>query len=412
MLIKHNTRLISLSRFSWVKFRGLAVIGAVMVLGYVVVRSFAAGPMAAFEPETGALAGGATPQTITGASGSGVVKFTAAATPTPTPTAGGCIGAANTPGGPDPWGTCWPGPHNTGYPHGLAGDTRTPVTLTNVPGSVTSGMGWTWNAADQEIKVTGCGGVIDGMKINGSITITAGNGTHSPNTPCVTIKNSFINGGDIHTDTGGTGPVVISDTEVLSTPTSWWASIGFYNTFTYRVNSRGGQGTIKCADYCESYDSWVHGMDLNLSYHYNAFGGNGIEKTDGYFKIVHAYAACGDFATKRPEATADAGCSADIGFYGDFAPIHDITIDKTFFYGYHTNATFDEQSQPGYCLNPGYYPGKPYPNVSNIIVTNNVFARAQTNKCGAYGDTNTWQAGSGNVWSNNKYDDGTMITVQ
>lgn len=89
MLIKHNTRLVNLGSNSWVKFRAMAVVGAVMVLGYVVTRSFAAGPTAAFEPETGTLSAGAVVQSISGASGTGVVRFGTGTTtsPTPTPTA-------------------------------------------------------------------------------------------------------------------------------------------------------------------------------------------------------------------------------------------------------------------------------------------------------------------------------------
>src|SRR5580693_2614543 len=36
-----------------------------------------------------------------------------ATSPTPVSTAS-CAGAPNTPGGPDPWGGCWPGSSNTG----------------------------------------------------------------------------------------------------------------------------------------------------------------------------------------------------------------------------------------------------------------------------------------------------------
>ncbi len=321
---------------------------------------------------------------------------TSTTAPTTTTTAvqnGSCVGAKNTPGGPDGMGGCWPGPHNTGYPHGLQGDTRTPVTLTTYTGP-------------QEIKT--CGVVIDSKRVPFDLLVTAGNGTHSPNTPCVTIKNSLVEG-TIHTDNTNQGPVVISDTEV-AVETSWWASIGFYNTFTWRVNSHGGQGTIKCADYCASYDSWVHGMILDREYHYNAFGGNGMEAANGYFIIDHAYASCGDFAGKTASAVpGPAGCSADIGFYGDFAPIRNITINRTFFAS--TVASQITDTQPGYCLNPGYYPGKPYPNPSNVVITNNVFAKGPTGKCGVFGAINTWLSGSGNVATNNKYDDGTNVPL-
>jgi hypothetical protein len=259
-------------------------------------------------------------------------------------------------------------------------------------------------------QITTCGVVIDSKTVTGDLLISGGNGSHSAATPCVTIKNSLVKG-TIHTDSVADGPVVVSDTEVDAPADSYWASIGFYNMFTYRVNSHGGQGTIKCQAYCESYDSWVHGMDLNREYHYNAFGGNGIEAAGATFVINHGYADCGGFDSRTSSVGSDAGCSADIGFYGDFAPVRNITITKTFFAPSRPTSQFGGSTQPGYCLNPGYYPGKPYPNPSNIVVTNNVFARGPNGKCGEYGASNTWLNGSGNVWSGNTYDDGKAMTA-
>jgi hypothetical protein len=309
-----------------------------------------------------------------------------------------CVGAVNRPGGADPWGGCWPGPQNTGYPHGLSGDTRTPVTLTAYTGPTT---------------ITKCGVVIDSKVVSEDIVVTAGNGTHSPDTPCVTIKNSLVKG-VIHTDAASYGPVVVTDTEVAVPGLSWWENIGRYNIFVWRVNSHGSEGVIKCADYCVAYDSWVHGMYLGGQYHYNAFGGNGIESANGYFVIEHNWASCGDWAAWDPKLGSDAGCSAAIGFYGDFDPIRNITINRNYLAGAKIDASVPsaQYRQPGYCLNPGYYAGKPYPNPTNVRVTNNIFGRGDTGKCGIYGPTNSLNAAgkaSGNVWENNKYEDGAAI---
>jgi hypothetical protein len=307
--------------------------------------------------------------------------------------AGSCVGAANTPGGADPWGGCWPGPQNTGYPHGLPGDGRGAVSLTDYTGPTT---------------VRQCGTVIDSKIVSADLVIEAGNGTHSPDTPCVTIKNSLVKG-VIHIDLASYGPVVVTDTEVAVPGLSWWGNIGEYNFFVSRVDSHGSEGVIKCSDYCVARDSWVHGMYLGGAYHYNAFGGNGIESADGYFAIEHNWASCGDFAASDPQRSSDAGCSADIGFYGDFAPIRNITIARNFLAG----AVSGKPGQPGYCLNPGYYPGKPYPSPSNVKVTDNVFGHGYTSKCGAYGASNSLNAAgdaNGNVWENNRYDDGASIS--
>jgi hypothetical protein len=323
---------------------------------------------------------------------------TTAEPPTAQP-AGTCVGRANTPGGADPWGGCWPGPQNTGYPQGLPGDARTPVRLTAYTGPTT---------------INSCGTVIDGKIVTGDIILQAGNGTHDPGTPCLTIRNSLVRG-VIHTDEARFGPLVVSDTEVdLDGGVGWWENVGRYNTFTYRVNSHGGEGVIKCADYCEAHDNWVHGMHLGGSYHYNAFGSNGMEAADGRFVIDHNWASCGDWSGRDGAATGDAGCSADIGFYGDFAPIRNVTIHRNFLAGMRIDPTVPgaRDRQPGYCLNPGYYPGKPYPSPTDVTVTENVFGRGSSGKCGVFGPTNSLnKAGSpaGNAWLGNRYEDGTVI---
>lgn len=310
--------------------------------------------------------------------------------PTTPPTAAGCVGAPNTPGGADPWGGCWPGPQNTGYPKGLPGDSRKPVTLTTYTGPTT---------------IRTCGVVIDSKQVNGTLIIEAGNGTSSKSTPCVTIRNSLVKG-VIYSEKASYGPILIEDTEVSPPDLPWWENIGRSNFFAYRVNSHGGEGVIKCDSNCEAKDNWVHGMELGGSYHYNAFGGNG---TNG-FRIEHNYASCGDWS-KISSRTSDAGCSAVIGFYGDFAPIRNITINRNFLdSSFSTSAGV--HTQAGYCLNPGYYPGKPYPDTANIVVTDNLFARGTSGKCGVYGPTNSLNkqgSPNGNVWSGNRYADGVAI---
>jgi hypothetical protein len=42
-------------------------------------------------------------------------------------------------------------------------------------------------------------------------------------------------------------------------------------------------------------------------------------------------------------------------------------------------------------------------------VTNNIFAKGPTGHCGYYGAVSEWNSGNGNVWSGNKWDDGTAI---
>ena len=312
--------------------------------------------------------------------------------------ADGCVEGTNVAGSTDPWGGCWPGPQNTGYPQGLPGDTRTKVELTAYRGPTT---------------ISECGTVIDSKIVESDIVIVTGNGTNSPDTPCVTIKNSLVKG-VIHTDEAAFGPVVVTDTEVAVPGLSWWENIGRYNVFVNRVNSHGSEGVVKCASYCSVTNTWVHGMRLGGEYHYNAIGGNGIEPEDGYFRIEHNWASCGDWASWDEQAGADAGCSAVIGFYGDFAPIRNITISKNYLAGMTGDQPIPsaETRQPGYCLNPGYYPGKPHPAPSKLVIKDNIFGRGSSGKCGVFGPTNSLNAvgqTGDNEWVNNTYEDGEMI---
>lgn len=312
-------------------------------------------------------------------------------TPTTIP-AGDCVGAANTPGGADPWGGCWPGPHNTGYPHGLPGDTRTPVTLTPYTGPTT---------------IRSCGVSIDSKLVDDTLVIEAGNGTTSAATPCVTIRNSLVKG-VIFAEKTSYGPTLIEDTEVAPTDLPFWENIGRSNFFATRVDSHGGQGVIKCELNCVATDSWVHGMELGGSYHYNAFGGNGTNR----FTIDHNYASCGDWSGVS-DPTDDAGCSAVIGFYGDYDPIQNIAITRNFLASTFSNTGESIHRQAGYCLNPGYYPGKPYPDTANLTVTDNLFARGSTNTCGVFGPSNSLHARgepNGSIWERNRYADGASIS--
>lgn len=361
-----------------------ALLGVTIV--YAATNTFHSGQV-----ESGTRSGNVAVVSDASASGSSIVKFGEA------PSAAGCVGAANEPGGPDPWGGCWPGPQNTGYPQGLPGDSRTPVTLTNYTGPYTL-----------RTSNSSCGLVIDSKILNQDLLIEMGNGTHSKDTPCVTIRNSLVRG-VIFAEETSHGPVLIEDTEVHVQGLSWWENVGRNNIFAYRINSHGSEGVVKCGTDCELKDSWVHGMQSGGEYHYNSVGGNETNR----FHIEHNYLTCGDWesvSTSNPPG-GDSGCSAVIGFYGDFGPIQNVTIHRNYLQSSFVTGA-QEFRQAGYCLNPGYYPGKPYPAPSNMTITDNIFGRGLSGKCGVYGPTNSLNAvgqPNGNVWSNNRYTDGTII---
>ncbi len=349
------------------------------------------------QAESGTRSANATLVSDTSASGGSAVKFGASVP------AGSCVGAANEPGGPDPWGGCWPGPHNTGYPQGLPGDARPATTLTNYSGPA---------------EINSCGTVIENKLVNTWLLLKVGNGTHSKDTPCLTIRNSKIIG-TINTMDSSKGPILIEDSEITTVDEAttygipFVENLGRYNIFAYRVKSLGGDPTIKCAAYCETKDSMVYAPTLGGNdRHYNAIGGNGMEA--GSWNIEHNYASCGDWSgtsTGSPP-TGDTGCSAAIGFYGDFSPVRNITIHRNLIRSSYVVSGGQEFRQSAYCLNPGYYVGKPYPNPTNMTVTDNIFHRSLSGKCGIFGPTNSLNKvglGATNVWSGNRYTDGTVI---
>jgi hypothetical protein len=76
-----------------------------------------------------------------------------------------CPAPDGDPGGADGWGSCWPGPGNTGVPAGRQ--------LIQVPADTTAGDGWTWNGTDRIVEITGDGSVIDGLEVDGGMYVRA-----------------------------------------------------------------------------------------------------------------------------------------------------------------------------------------------------------------------------------------------
>jgi hypothetical protein len=163
---------------------GAAVIGIVAV-----VLVFAAGPLAAFEAESGALSGTAKPVALTGASGGSVIQFGPGATPTPTPTAT----PTPTPTGACPAYPAFPDASCTGVPAG--------VTLTDMAASSISN-----------------GGTYTAKRIAGGPTIYASNITF--------INCSFPSGAIFRSGTG----ITISHSD-------FGADIAFSSAHTIQFNN-------------------------------------------------------------------------------------------------------------------------------------------------------------------------------
>jgi hypothetical protein len=351
----------------------VAVAVACSVLGTIVLlMARAAGPLAAVEPETGTLSAGATVQSTTGASGSGVVRF-AATTPTPAPTAtpssspAACAGAVHTPGGSDAGGGCWPGAANTGIPAG--------TTLTTYTGPCT---------------ITTAGAIIDGKTVNCDLTIAAAN---------VMIKNSKVNG-VVFLDTDNAGSAgwsfTIQDAEVDGGQQQHPA-VGWGNLRLVRANIHGGITSAQCEEKsvsCVIQDSYLHGQYIqpNSNWHLGGFLSDG----GGPISISHSTVACDQTATYG----SDGGCTGDINLIPNFATAHDVTI--------HHNLLPASLSL-AFCTYAGDRHDGAYPYGNHIVYTDNIFQRGSNGKCGAYGPVAGWGTGTGNTWTNNKWTDGADV---
>jgi hypothetical protein len=232
--------------------------------------------------------------------------------------------------------------------------------------------------------------VIDSKTINCDIDVR---------TTGVVIRRSHVNGNV----TGPEGPGTsfrVEDSFVDGSPNGPRAdrSIGYDNFVVLRSEIVGGQGEVYCRRNCTVQDSWMHGQDLADGYHASAV------RVEQGSTLIHNTIAC-DWMFAN-DAT-DTGCSADQTGYPDFAPINHNTMSGNL---YIANVT-----DTGFCAYGGGTAGKPYSgdptNATYVVFTNNVFQRGGPGKkCGAYGPIADFIPGrTGNVWTNNRYDDGTLV---
>lgn len=262
-------------------------------------------------------------------------------------------GSSPTPG-------AFPSAANTGVPTG------TVLTKYTGPCTITSAM------TISGVDATACGAIL--IKAKG-----------------VVISNSLLPRID---STSNTGSVTVSDSTIKAGNWSGGALWG-YNITARRVNVTGGQHSFHCDDNCVLEDSWLHDQynPEGQSYHNNAFISNG-----GVNMIVrHNTLHC--TAILNP---TDGGCTADLSLFGDFGPIKNVLVENNLFKANNSSISF--------CAYGGYEPPKAYPVATYIQFKDNVFERGPNRKCGAYGPVTSFQSSAeGNVWSGNKWDDGTIL---
>ncbi len=271
----------------------------------------------------------------------------------------------------------WPGSSNTGVPAGTS--------LSTYTGSCTISSPVTIDA-----KTINCP---SGLAIkSANVTIT---------------RSKVIGPIAIDTDTNRSWSLTLSDSEVDAGNVTATAAIGNGNVNITRANIHGGHNALQCEEHsseCTITDSWIHGQYLgaNSADHLagiGVFGGlspctgpdaNGVPSC---FAAVHNSILCEPLPN-----SADGGCTADLAILNQFGPLHGALVQ---------NNLFRANVGAAYCTYGGYNANHV---ADHIVYTGNVFERGTNSKCAAYGAVTSFDSGgTGNIWSNNTWDDGTAV---
>ncbi len=222
------------------------------------------------------------------------------------------------------------------------------------------------------------------------------------------IRNSMVNGLiRLDTDLGGSAgwSVTVEDSEVDAGLVQL-ASICCGNLDLTRVNVHGGVTAVQCeasgptsggdlTPYCYVRDSYLHGQGIPFGAQWH-LGGFLTEGGDNEVVLDHNYVIC-----NAPVYPPDGGCTGDINLLGHFGVIHHITINRN---------KLGATPNLSYCTFGGSSSADFGPQTHHVTYTDNVFERGTTGICGQYGPVTDFdQYAPGNVWTGNRYDDGTVI---
>lgn len=273
--------------------------------------------------------------------------------------------------------TGWPGPDNTGVPAGTTLSVYTGPCRITVPTTIDAKL----VSCDLDIATTGV--VITRSSIGGTVSVDS---PTSETAPRLSISDSVIDAG--HRQATGLGDGLFVAT---------------------RVEVRGGNRGVLCAWRCELRDSWVHGTYVQDDWH-----ASGV-RAERFSTIVHNTLACDWLVPVQP---GDAGCSANLTGYGDFAAPHDWLIQGNLFVANPCAScpvsTAGHLNGAAFCAYGGSSPGKPFSSDpltgTNIVFRDNTFQRGATRHCAAFDAVDSFNAAKpGAVWQNNRYDDNTLV---
>ncbi|MQW74796.1 DUF4082 domain-containing protein [Nocardioides sp. dk4132] len=208
----------------------------------------------------------------------------------------------------------------------------------------------------------------------------------------VVIRNTLINGTVTNDELVPGNDFTITDSEVRAGDYTG-TGIGTRDFVATRVEVTGGNRSINCWLDCEVRSSFVHGQ---MSDETGVSHESGIRMGAGN-TIVGNTITC-----DAPYIPPDAGCSAGLTGYGDFAAVRDVLVQGNLFLA----------STGGTCAYGGSSAGKPFSLLArDIRFIDNVFQRGETGNCGVWAPVMDFDAAApGNVWSGNTWEDGTPVT--
>ena len=263
---------------------------------------------------------------------------------------------------------------NAGVPAG--------TTLLNVPGDITApkadgstGQGWSWNG---NLITVAAGGVLKNVRVAGSVDLK-GNG-------------AAVEDSDVTASGSNSFPV---------------AAVGGSNLVIDHDNIHGSAPSIGKA--CEDGIRDVYGNSENLTITNNNIywcnsGLNNIPNggliQQNYIHDLALVAADGHVNGIQFEAGSGAPMTVkDNTIFNPVSQTDDIIL-STDGGGTETNRLIDHNllAGGGYCFYGAV-------SASNVMFTNNHFARLYYHTCGYYGPVAHWQSGSGVQWSGNMWDD-------
>jgi hypothetical protein len=247
--------------------------------------------------------------------------------------------------------------------------------MLSVPSQVSSGPGWSYSKAANQVNVTGAGAVLSGLSIGCNLNITASN---------VTIKNDSV-------VTGGNYGISLRHT----------AGVTIENSTIRGLNAGSGEVVAAISDlYSDSTGTVVSGNDIS---YFNK--GVYLETGSVTGNYIHDP---GFVAGDHTDGVFDVGTTQPLTISGNT-----ILLSTNQTGAISLDATLDGQAIANKTITDNLLGGGSWviyagsarsATTSNIVIKNNQFSQLYYPKSGLFGPTAYFDSkGQGNVWSGNTW---------